>query len=832
MKRNIFSLTLPSMLGILGVQSSYAQVEEWFIDKAISYRQTENNTAPTEAYSWNIELAVLTTNQGDASSATISGGGIIGSLSLEWLDGEWLLEESYESKAEMDAVFPSGQNYTITLSGGTLGTVTQSFNLGAANYPNVPYLLGLDFSTCLNIQPGQSFTFHWNDPGAFGTGASLEIEDHLTESEVGDFEFDGPSIPTSQELHHSLIENGQLLTGYLSFYNTTTNSGAGGFEAEGYIEHSSNLSFECHELLSASPDEIVGAWLFGDPAEQDSGLLIFQADGTYFHIEDPAPGSDGMDGVEMGTYSLDGSGNLTVDVLFDNNGDIGLSHPTGSDVLSVDGDTLSITDAEETSILHRVDFDPAKPIVGAWRLIDNADNNTGVLVFLDNGYYFHGEVTADDPFGQPGIERGTYTLVDGILNASPITDTNLELGLSDPMIGYDSLSITDNVSLRIFDGEPFYLHRISNATVFPDWRINKSRNFTQTAENTAPTDANFWNAFAFLQTRNENDITKATISGGGITTPVLLDYEGDGEWTYDVDFPNESALNTDFPDGSTFTLIVSGGALGTRSQIINLGSEAYPPVPYLIGTNFTDAQSIDPDEDFSFTWNAPSNSSTQLRLTSEPEEDGTEYFSESDVSGTSTGVTIAAGTLGEGINGFGYLEFARGSTSSTGASGFGVSGFSGRQTITQDFTFATLIADDGGLGNAADDAGLTGDDALPNATPFNDGVDNLIKFAFNMDLSSFDNSSLAPGGSSGLPTFELKTSEGETSFEVNFIRRVGSPLNYIPQHSTSLDNFVPMTGAVTVTPIAGGEFERVTVSEPCDPNVTPVCFGRVKVTIP
>jgi hypothetical protein len=235
---------------------------------------------------------------------------------------------------------------------------------------------------------------------------------------------------------------------------------------------------------------------------------------------------------------------------------------------------------------------------------------------------------------------------------------------------------------------------------------------------------------------------------------------------------------------------------------------------------------------FDFTWNSPSNSSTQFVLTSEPDEDGSEYFGERNTSGTSTGVTVSAGTIEEGINGFGYLEFARGATTNTGTDGFGVSGFSGRQSITFDFTFATQGGDDGGLGDAAAEAGLTGEDALPNAAPFGDGIDNLLKFVFNMDLGGRDNGILAPGGNSGLPNFSLKNEEGVATFELAFIRRVGSPLADIPQRGDSLDNFAIMTGAVTITPITGGEFERVIVSEPCDPAVIPRCLGRVLVTAP
>jgi hypothetical protein len=458
-----------------------------------------------------------------------------------------------------------------------------------------------------------------------------------------------------------------------------------------------------------------------------------------------------------------------------------------------------------------------------------------VIVFLGNGYYYHGEINQGDPSGQDGMERGTYSWNEttGILSASPITDTNLKLGLSDPLIGYDEVTVTGNVSLRIFDGEAFFLHRISNAGVLPDWRINKARNFTQTAANTAPATENFWDVWALVETVNEGDAEMVTISGGNLGSPRSFTYEGEGEWTYEKDYPTRAALDAEFPDGQTYTLTITGGALGTRVQTLNIGSEAYPPAPYLTGSNLTDAQSIDPDSNFNFTWNPPNGSGTQLVLTSEPDEEGIEYFYESDFfSGTSTGATVPAGTLAAGISGYGYLEFGRGSTNSDGIGGFGVSGFSGRQSITLDFTFETSTGDDGGLGDAAAEAGLTGEDALPNAKPFGDGIDNLLKFAFNMNLSGYDNGKLAPGGNSGLPTFALKNDEGESTFEIEFIRRVGSSLTYTAQRSDTLGGFTEMVGAVTVTPIAGGEFERVTVSEPCDPAVTPRCFGRVLVTAP
>lgn len=817
--------------------NAHAQVEEWFFDKAISYHQSENDTAPTEAIAWVIELAVLTSNPGDALTATISGGGIAGELDLEWDDGEWLYEEEFESQSAMDALFPSGQAYTITLSGGTLGTVSQTFNLGPAEYPPAPYLTGDDLTLAINIPAGSGHIFHWNDPGPSTTSVGLEIEDPMTEREIGDFEYDEAPLPTSQLVDSLPFIPGHLFSGYLSFRNTNTYDGAGGFGVEGYSEHSSNLAFEGHQLLTTAPDELVGAWQFGDSTSQDSGVLIFQGDGTYFHIEDPAPGSDGTAGVEMGTYQRNGAvaGGLIIHVLFDNNGDIGLSHPNGTDIFAVNGNTLSITDNDETSVLTRVEYDPANLIVGAWRLVDNADNNTAVLVFLDNGYYFHGEVTDDDPAGQPGIERGTYTLTGGNLTANPITDTNLQLGLSDPIIGFDDLTITDNVSMKLYDGEPFTLRRISNASILPDWRINKGRNFNQTAADTAPSVPVFWDAWAYVKSRHENDIGSVTISGGGLATPQSFTAEGEGEWTFEKDYPNQAALDAEFPDLQVFTFTITGGALGTRIQTINLGSKDYPTAPYLTGTIFDDARSLDPAAEFTFEWNEdPAGSSSQLVVTSEPGDGGEEYFymEPSTMAPITTEVTIPANTIPAEVQAYGYLQFGVIAYDEISYGAFGVSGFSARISTTQDFIIDTRTGDDGGFGDAAADAGLAGEDALPNATPFEDGVDNLLKFAFNMDLSGFDNGTLAPGGDSGLPTFELKDEDGASTFELEFIRRVGSSLTYTPQRSDTLSGFATMTGAVTITPIPGGEFERVTVSEPCDPAVQRRCFGRVLVSAP
>ena len=133
-------------------------------------------------------------------------------------------------------------------------------------------------------------------------------------------------------------------------------------------------------------------------------------------------------------------------------------------------------------------------------------------------------------------------------------------------------------------------------------------------------------------------------------------------------------------------------------------------------------------------------------------------------------------------------------------------------------------------------AGLTGNDALPTATPFNDGVENLLKYAFNMNLAGPDASSLPPGtGTSGLPSITTPPGAPAGTLRYEFLRRKGSGLVYTPQKSSSLDsnNWMPLGATPVITPIPGNEqFERVTYVEPPAPVPASACFGRVSVLLP
>ena len=128
--------------------------------------------------------------------------------------------------------------------------------------------------------------------------------------------------------------------------------------------------------------------------------------------------------------------------------------------------------------------------------------------------------------------------------------------------------------------------------------------------------------------------------------------------------------------------------------------------------------------------------------------------------------------------------------------------------------------------------GLTGSSAAPDAIPYQDGVSNLLKYAFNLDASGPDVRILETGaGTAGLPSFSLERGVSQVTFKVEFLRRKASGLFYVPKVSTNLISYEMMTGTSTVTSI-NGEWERVIVRKPCDPATTPRMFGTVEVVLP
>ncbi|MGL4402057.1 MAG: choice-of-anchor D domain-containing protein, partial [Luteolibacter sp.] len=148
---------------------------------------------------------------------------------------------------------------------------------------------------------------------------------------------------------------------------------------------------------------------------------------------------------------------------------------------------------------------------------------------------------------------------------------------------------------------------------------------------------------------------------------------------------------------------------------------------------------------------------------------------------------------------------------------------SGTPTTARDLFYSTI----------ASNSDLTGNDTLPSAIPFNDGLENLLKYAFNMNLSGPDTRSLTPGtGTAGLPYVGLTGSGASRMLRVEFLRRKGSGVIYTPTKSSTLapGSFVTMTGTPVVTSI-DASWERVVVEASANPGAWPKSFALVEVSL-
>ena len=180
-----------------------------------------------------------------------------------------------------------------------------------------------------------------------------------------------------------------------------------------------------------SNTSIVGAWRVNDTESGSPAVVVFMADGTYYHIQAAVTGAEvnAAPGFERGLYTWDGtSGTFTVTTLNDTNGDAGLSDNNGvlNATVFVSGDTLSLAEGGPAigSRIKATGNTPQDSIIGAWVAGNPArDDGSLVIVFDGTAAYYLG---MDGPGADDGIEYGTYQWNPGSGDFSVTTavDTN------------------------------------------------------------------------------------------------------------------------------------------------------------------------------------------------------------------------------------------------------------------------------------------------------------------------------------------------------------------------------------------------------------------------
>jgi len=238
--------------------------------------------------------------------------------------------------------------------------------------------------------------------------------------------------------------------------------------------------FSMLAVSQALAQSIVGAWSSGDTTKEGAGVVVFNANGSFYYIENVAKSEapSGFPGYERGTYTWNAAtGAFTLNVLQDLNGNTGIGVASGlaGMTAAVSGNTMTIS-APGGGSLAGTRVTGASPIVGAWSFGNAAiANDSGVIVFLPNGVYFMAEdgdstPATGDPSGHDGIEHGTYSWnpATGALTSSrtpaPYVDTTGEWGLSHIGASTTFKVSADGLTLTVTDGtELFPLARVGAA---------------------------------------------------------------------------------------------------------------------------------------------------------------------------------------------------------------------------------------------------------------------------------------------------------------------------------------------------------------------------------
>ena len=185
---------------------------------------------------------------------------------------------------------------------------------------------------------------------------------------------------------------------------------------------------------------LVGGWWPGYssilPGEIFS--LTFYPNGTYVLGQNGDSATPSLVGLEYGSYAIDPVTNkLTTTIIFDQNGEIGLSHPKGRmTIIAVDPDNFTLDIANGATFnLSRV-VDATKPEVGSWWLGSNNPETGGIRnwTFYSNGTFIDCQNGDGANPSWVGIEYGNYSIdpVTKKITATVLYDQNGELGLSNP----------------------------------------------------------------------------------------------------------------------------------------------------------------------------------------------------------------------------------------------------------------------------------------------------------------------------------------------------------------------------------------------------------------
>jgi hypothetical protein len=245
---------------LVSALSLSAQVTYYGLEKNQFFSQTANNTAPGGPYEDSVYVFVDTTAPGQAGELTATDGSVVSNLTGS--STSFAGNEFYATKSAMDAAFPSGSNTTFAVSGGSLGSASQTIPVRADDYPQEIYVTDTAITDAQNLDANVSYTFNlgYTGPGTSTSTALAILNSAGSDVYVANGAADQSSFLVSSSVLETLVP-GEDYTVELVDFNDVDAPASGGFGGAPNAEAFTDTTLFTLATASSTPVPEPSAWI-------------------------------------------------------------------------------------------------------------------------------------------------------------------------------------------------------------------------------------------------------------------------------------------------------------------------------------------------------------------------------------------------------------------------------------------------------------------------------------------------------------------------------------------------------------------------------------------
>ena len=339
----------------------------------------------------------------------------------------------------------------------------------------------------------------------------------------------------------------------------------------------------------------------GDAATADvNGLSLTQIDPEYFEYLVNFPNQAAMDAAFPAgtTYDLQIQG-----------GALGTRDETL--LLPTPGVFPSIPALTPASYLALQAADATQPLLLQWTAPLNATHLVGVEIYnpvTDNGLFELGPVLAQTSVVIPSgtLQQGvSYQFVLYFANANFFNGQPAEFGVTAEGVTafVSELEITFQPSAPV------------PCVDLVSYELVKFRNYEQTADAVQPVTPTDYSFSACIESGAPGSFGTTSLLVNGLLPGQPLSNPYPAEWDLEEDYFGPTAkadMDAVYPSPGTYTLGGGAGTLGIRSQTVLLGADAYPPIPVVTATGYSDLQDHDPSQSLPLQWASATGSTNRI----------------------------------------------------------------------------------------------------------------------------------------------------------------------------------------------------------------------------